>query len=403
MEFVFTNKAKRVTQIAMLVGLITLVAGFLTDHSDHQTHFWANILVNGFYFFGIALGALFFYALQYATETGWSVVFKRVFEGIFSFLPYGAAILVIVFLVGTFGGHHLYHWMDHTILEPFLEDGVTPNPDYDSLIAGKTAYLNKPFFWVRTLVYLATFLIFAKKYRERSLLEDQVGGTDIHFINYKKAAVFLVLFAVFSSTLSWDWIMSIDTHWFSTLFGWYTFSGLWVSFLITAVLIILFLKNNGYLKNVNDSHIHDMGKWMFAISFLWTYLWFSQFLLIWYSDIPEEVTYFIERIEHFKVPFFMTFFINFVLPMVMLMARDTKKNNVFLIMVGSIIFLGHWMDAYLMIVPGTLHHWDFGWMEIGLFLGFLGLFLNRVLTTLTKAPLEPKNHPYLDECMQFHI
>ena len=214
-------------------------------------------------------------------------------------------------LVGSFHGHHLYHWMDPEVHNPESEH-------FDAIIANKSAYLNLPFFWLRALIYSGVFIFFARKFRQKSLLEDQVGGTEIHTWLYKRSALFLVFFAVFSSTLAWDWIMSIDTHWFSTLFGWYVFSGMWCSAMITAVILVRYLKLKGYLEFVNDNHIHDLGKWTFALSFLWTYLWFSQFMLIWYSDIPEEVTYFVERIEHFKIPYFIMFFTNFILPMVLM-------------------------------------------------------------------------------------
>ena len=198
--------------------------------------------------------------------------------------------------------------------------------------------------------------------------------------------------------------MSIDTHWFSTLFGWYVFSGMWVSAMNIITILTLYLISKGYLKQVNSSHIHDMGKWVFALSFLWSYLWFSQFLLIWYSNIPEEVTYFVTRIEQYSVPFFGMFIINFALPMLILMSRDAKRNPGFLITIGTIIFIGHFIDTYMLITPGVLfEHWHFGWMEIGFFLGFTGLFLYKVLSTLTKAPLEPQNSPYLDESLHHSI
>lgn len=410
MEFTFSKKTKLTTYVMMGIGAIAFIMGLFD--ADHN-RFWGNILVNGFFFFAIALGALYFMVLQYATEAAWAVLVKRVFEGIMSFLPIGAIILLVVFLAGSFHWHHIYHWMDGNLyfewllpdgsLSHELVEGAVANPEYDAIIAGKKAYLNQPFFYIRTIAYLATFLYFANTFRKRSLLEDQVGGIEVHTKNYKKSAIFLVLFAVFSSTLSWDWIMSIDTHWFSTLFGWYVFSGMWVSAMIVAVIVTLYLKSKGYLPQVNNSHIHDLGKWMFAISFLWSYLWFSQFLLIWYSDIPEEVTYFVERIQDFKIPFFTMFFINFALPMVILMARDAKRNPKFLITIGTIIFLGHFMDTFLLVMPGATHHWHFGWMEVALFIGFLGLFINRVFKTLTKAPLTPANHPYLDESIHFNI
>lgn len=380
----------------MAIGIIAILTGMFTDTSEHHNRFWSNILINSFFYLAIGLGALFFYTLQYATETGWTVVVKRIFEGIFSSIPVFGGVLAIVLLVGTFGGHHIYHWMDSAVFD-------VDSDKYDAIIAGKSAYLNKPFFWIRTLVYLGVFTFFARYFRKESLREDALGGTEIHFKLYKKAAVFLIFFAVFSSTASWDWIMSIDTHWFSTLFGWYVFSGMWVGAMITAVLFVRFLKGQGYLEFVNESHLHDLSKWMFALSFLWTYLWFSQFILIWYSNIPEEVTYFIERIEHFKVPFFGMFLVNFIFPMILLMSRKAKRIKFLPIFVGLIIFLGHWMDTYMLITPGATHHFHLGFMEVGIFLGFLGLFVFLTLRAFTKAPFLPVNHPYRDESEHFEI
>ncbi|MEQ8324884.1 MAG: quinol:cytochrome C oxidoreductase [Vicingaceae bacterium] len=397
MEYSFSGKLKITTFVLMAIGLVGMIVGFMTDHSDHHTRFWGNLLINGFFFTAIGLGALFFLALQYAAEVAWSVAVKRVFEAIMSFIPVGAVILIIVFLAGTFHFHHLYHWMDPAVYDVNSEH-------YDAIIAGKSAYLNQPFFWIRTLVYFATFILFARYFRKVSLEQDKIGGSDLHLKTVGRAAIFLVMFAVFSSTLSWDWLMSIDTHWFSTLYGWYVFSGMWVTAMIVALLMTIWLKNKGLLPQVNDSHIHDVAKWMFAISFLWSYLWFSQFMLIWYSNIPEEVIYFITRINHYPMLFFGMFFTNLIFPMVVLMSRDAKRNPIFFLPIAIIIFLGHWFDVYLLVTPGTMgEHWHFGFMEIGMFLGFLGLFVFVVLTNLSKAPVMVQQHPFLDETVHHHV
>jgi len=216
--------------------------------------------------------------------------------------------------------------------------------------------------------------------------------------------LFLVFFAVFSSTLAWDWVMSIDTHWFSTLFGWYVFSGMWVGAMITSILVVLYLKGKGYLPQVNENHLHDLGKWMFAISILWSYLWFSQFMLIWYSDIPEEVTYFVERFENYKIPYMTMFFVNLLFPLIILMSRDAKRNNKFLITIALIILGGHWIDAFLLIMPGTVHaDWHLGFMEFGFLFLFAGVFIYVVMASLAKAPLTPVKHPYLEESVHHHI
>ncbi len=427
MNFVFSNRAKIASYVLIAIGILTVVLGFIFDESDHHGRFWSNVMINGFYFLAISLGALFFYALHFATETAWAVALRRVIEAVFSFLPIGLGVMIVVLLASTFHFNHIYHWMDEAVHAKFvaqehseeahhavyfasLEEAEASgqafeeNEEYDKIIANKSAYLNIPFFWIRSIAYAVILFLFARWFRKRSLREDQEGGTMLHFKGYRRGALFLVLFAVISSTLAWDWLMSIDTHWFSTLYGWYVFSGMWVSAMNVIVVLSLYLISKGYLKDINSSHIHDAGKWVFALSFLWSYLWFSQFLLIWYSNIPEEVTYFITRIEEYKIPFFGMFIINFVIPMLLLMSRDAKRNPRFLIIVGTIIFIGHYLDTYMLITPGVLfEHWHFGWMEIGMFLGFTGLFVNRVFSTLTKAPLMPQKSPYLDESLHHSI
>ena len=372
--------------------LVTMIEdGEIAFFDSGLRRFWSNLLVNGFFFFGITLGALFFLALHYATESGWGVVLLRVFEGIMSAMPIGIVVLLIVFLVGSFGGHHIYPWMDPELTDP-------SSSHFDAIIYGKKAYLNLPFFWIRVIAYFATFYLFLRWFKKKSRQEDNEGGTESHFKMYRRGALFLVFFAVFSSTMSWDFIMSIDTHWFSTLFGWYVFSGIWLSGMIMAMMITLFLRKRGYLPFVKSSHIHDVAKWMFALSFLWSYLWFSQFMLIWYSNIPEEVIYFTERIENYKILFFGTFFVNFFFPMVFLMSAGTKRSPGYLIVIGLLIFIGHWFDVFNMVMPGTLFdQWEYGLLELGMFLMFLGTFVFTVLRSISKSPLLQKNHPYLEE------
>ena len=395
MEFKITSKAKMVTTVLMVVGLLATILGIVMNAGDHHlfTRIMANGLVNSFFFFSLGLGALFFLALQYATETGWYASVKRVIEGIAGFLPYGIGFLVLVLgVLSLTDGGHIYTWMD------------TKTVQYDAIIQGKSAYLNLPFFWVRTIAYLATYYLFWTGFRKRSLEEDRVGGTEIHFKNYKRGALFLVFFAVFSSTSSWDWLMSIDVHWFSTLFGWYTFAGMWCSTMVVLVITILYLKKLGYLPKVNDSHIHDIGKWTFATSFLWSYLWFSQFMLIWYANIGEEVAYYMARIENFQILYFSMFVINFAFPMLILMSRDAKRNAGILTLVGLIILAGHWLDVYIMVSAGSLGaNAHIGLLELGMVVLMLGLFIRVVLMNLTKAPLTPVNHPFLDESVHHEI
>ncbi len=395
MEFKVANKAKVFTLTLIIIGVVFTAIGIIMNVGDHHfmQRFMSNGLINSFFFFSIGLGALFFLALSYATETGWYASLKRVIEAVTGYIPYGIGFMVLVLLVLTFqDGAHIYTWMDPETVA------------HDEIIQGKTAYLNKGFFWVRTAAYMLVYFMFWNGFRKRSLEEDKIGGTDLHFKNYKKGALFLVFFAVFSSTSSWDWIMSIDVHWFSTLFGWYTFAGVWCSTMVVLVILTLYLKKLGYLPKVNDHHIHDLGKWTFATSFLWSYLWFSQYMLIWYANIGEEVTYYMMRIENFQVMYFTMFLINFVFPMLLLMSREAKRHAGILTMVGVIILIGHWVDVYIMVSAGSLGaNAHIGFMEIGMALFMAGLFIRIILNNLTKAPLTPINHPFLDESIHHEI
>jgi hypothetical protein len=395
MEFKITKAAKNTILYVVLAGLLLLITGLVLGYKDPHfvTRLLTNGLINGFFFFALGLGALFFLALNYATESGWYASVKRVIEAVAGFLPYGMGLLGLFLLIITLlDGAHIYIWMDNEVVK------------HDEIIQGKTAYLNVWFFWIRTLIYFITYFLFLRGFKKRSLEEDERGGTDLHFKNYKRGAKFLVFFAVFSSTSAWDWLMSIDVHWFSTLYGWYTFAGMWCSSMVVLVITTMYLKKLGYLPKVNESHIHDLGKWTFATSFLWSYLWFSQFMLIWYANIGEEVTYYAMRIENFKFLYFAMFIINFAFPMLILMSRDAKRNFGILTFVGLIILMGHWLDVYIMVSAGSLGaNATIGFIEVGMALMVLGFFVFVVLKNLTKAPLTPVNHPFLDESVHHDI
>ena len=380
----------------ILIGVISTAYAFITD--IHAA--WTSLLFNNYFFLGISIFAVFFVALQHVAEAGWSTAIKRVPEAIMTFLPYACAVMIFIVIAAILHWNHIYHWME----EGIMTEGA---PNYDKIIAGKEAYLSPIFFLVRSIIYVTVWIYCAKRLRDISLQGDLEGG--IGEKSYNKgitvSAWFIVFFAVSSSTASWDWIMSIDTHWFSTLFGWYIFSE-WSAIGFTTILLFcLFLKKQGYLEHLNDSIIHDLGKWVFAFSIVWTYMWFSQFMLIWYANIPEEVTYFMERIElpNYRFLFWFSAAINFVVPTIMLMSRDAKRNTNLLITASITILIGHWINSYLLFAPGTLHdHGHLGFTELGMGLGFLGLFLFVVFRSLTTRSLEIKHHPFLEESKHLH-
>ena len=356
----------------------------------HQIHNrpYAALYVAAFFFFMIALGVLAFYAIQYAAQAGWSPVLFRVMEGITAYvLPGGLLVLA----VAAFGGSHLFIWMDESVVA------------HDEIIQAKQGWLNTPWFFIRGFIFLAGWSAYRYFSRKFSIAQDNVEGNSNFKKNFRISAAFLVFYIYTESMMSWDWIMSVDPHWFSTLFGWYVFASMFVSGITVIALITIYLKSKGLLEFVNDSHLHDLAKFMFGISIFWTYLWFSQFMLIWYSNIPEEVVYFVARIEDYKLPFFGMVAMNFVFPLLLLMNSDYKRIPWFVVMGGIVILCGHYLDIFNMIMPATVSdRWFIGAPEIGAICFFAGLFLFIVFTALSKAPLLAKGNPFLKESENFH-
>jgi len=366
------------------------------EHYEHVLHQlqnkpWAAIYVAAFFFFMISLGVLAFYAVQYAAQAGWSPVLFRVMEAITAYLLPGGIIIFILLLLSGLHFNHLFIWMDPEVVA------------HDEIIQNKTAYLNLPFFLIRAAIYIGGWAFFRHLLRRNSIKMDDAIDNVIFKKNFKLAAGFLVFFIVTESMMSWDWIMSLDPHWFSTLFGWFVFASLFVSGITTIAIISIYLKSRGYLEFVNDSHIHDLAKFMFGISIFWTYLWFSQFMLIWYSNIPEEVVYFIQRMEDYQLPFFGMLITNFLFPVLLLMNSDYKRVNWFVIMTGIVILGGHYLNVYVMVMPATVgESWFIGVSEISAVLLFGGLFTFIVFNALTKAPLLVKGNPFIKESKHYH-
>lgn len=365
-------------------------------HLEHVLHQlknkpWAAVYVACIFFMLISLGALVFYAIQQVAQAGWSPVLFRVMHGISAYLLPGSVIFFILLLLSGFHVNHLFVWMDESVRAT------------DKLIQGKAGYLNFPFWIIRAIVFLAGWNLYRIVSRKLELAQDDATDNTNYKKNFKFSAMFLVFFIVTESISAWDWIMSTDPHWFSTLFGWYVFASFFVSGITMICMVTLYLKSRGYLQDVNTSHIHDLAKYMFGISIFWTYLWFSQFMLIWYANIPEEVTYFVTRIEHYNLPFFGAVVMNFVFPVLILINTDFKRITWILVMASIVILAGHYIDFFNMIMPSAVgDRWFIGAAEIGALCFFLGLFIFVTFTALTKAPLMPKRNPFIEESKHFH-
>mgnify|MGYP000662694247 FL=1 len=360
------------------------------EHVMHQIHNrpYAALYVAAFFFMMISLGALAFYAIQYASQSGWSPVLFRVMQAITYYLLPGA---LIVLAIAFFADKHLFIWMDPDVVA------------HDKLIQAKAGWLNKTAFLIRGLIFIGGWSLYRYFSRKFSLAQDLANDNKNFKRNFQISAGFLVFYIYTESMMSWDWVMSVDPHWFSTLFGWYVFASMVVSGITTIALMTIYLKSKGYMKFVNDSHLHDLAKYMFGFSVFWAYLWFSQFMLIWYANIPEEVTYFVTRIEDYTIPFFTMFALNFIFPFLVLMNSDYKRIPWFIVMAGMIILVGHYMDVYNMIMPATVgDRWGFGLPEISALALFSGLFIILVFYSLSKAPLLAKGNPFIKESENFH-
>jgi len=380
-QFDFKRSYKVFSAVLLGIGIITLVYSVMALPSERV---WANVLHNNLYFLGFGLIGWVFISVNAVGQAGWHTSIQRIPEAMGTFIPMAALLMLIM----LFGAHDLYHWThDHL----------------DAVLEHKQPYLNMPFFIARTVFYLGGWIFFAYMLRRFSLRSDKDPDLKYFRKSITFGAGFLVFFAVTSSTASWDWIMSIDAHWFSTLFGWYIFISMFVSGIAVIILLVIFLKSRGYLPHVNKEHMHDLGKYLFGFSIFWMYLWFSQYMLIWYANIPEETVYFITRIEEHKVLFYTNIIINFFAPFLILLPRKAPRANVAMVVAAVIVFVGHWIDIFLALMPGILgSDTTIGLPEIGLTIGYAGLFLWVVFRSLSRASLVPVNHPYFKESQEYH-
>lgn len=418
-QLVLSASFKRNVWIALGLGLLMFVAGvFLammggaeghshavegaTEAAHHGptwlSRMWAVLWHNSVFFTGITAMGVFFVAVQFVAWAGWSSIMIRIPMAFGSFLPVVGSVLLAVFLLG---GHDLFHWTHKELYDP-------NSPLFDSIINGKKGYLNLPFFLSRMVIFLVLWYLMWFLMRKNSLIEDLEGGDKWWHKNGYLGAVFLIIFGASTSMAAWDWIMSIDTHWFSTMFGWYVFASWWVTALSTITLICIFLKENGYLKAMNESHFHDLGKFVFAFSIFWTYVWFGQFLLIFYANIPEETTYFLTRLRgyhnHYTFLFYLNLLVNFFFPFFILMTRASKRKTPILKIAVIAVIFGHWLDFYMMIMPGVTQGTSgFGLMEFGALVTFASAFVLVVMTTMSKSKLIPVNHPMIEESIHHDI
>jgi hypothetical protein len=422
-QFEIPGGLKKWSYGLMAVGAVTLILGIVFlllpsggGHGEAHGHeaygatkFWMALMHNGIFWLLVCAASFFFICATTLAQGGWPLAFRRVPEAISGSINVLGPIALVILLsyVWISHDHHIYHWKD------------TEHVKTDAKLTWKSGFLNPGFYTVLSVAAVGLWIWFRNWFRKNSLTEDlsQKGDTSFYWKSLAIAAAFLVTYGLtVMSTLPWMWLMSIDAHWYSTMYSWYTFASSWVAGISLMMLFVVYLKNHGYLEFVSEEHIHDIGKFMFAFSVFWTYLWFSQFMLIWYSNQPEETEYFIDRIGFggkgdgpFRAMFILNLLINFLAPLLILMKRGSKRNYTIVTFMAVVIIFGHWLDFYQMITPGPLKELGEDSNSLGHFLyslgigaGFLGLVIFLSARYLTKAPLLPKNHPLVKESVIHH-
>ncbi|HTQ27042.1 MAG TPA: hypothetical protein VMI35_02905 [Puia sp.] len=384
------------------VGVLSLIIGyFVYGNGDeaHQAHFWGSLLQNSLYFLLVVNAAMFFFTATTLAMGGWQLSFRRVTEAISACVPLIGGISFVILMVIVFGHKtFIYEWLDKAHVAK------------DEALSGKSGFLNTGFFTFWTILTIGLWIVLGIKMRAISHEIDEhplsvEEGRRYIFKNTVWAAIFIVWFALtVASTIPWLWLMSLNAHWFSTMYSWYTFASTFVAGMALITLFVIYLKNKGYLEYTNEEHLHDLGKFQFAFSIFWTYLWFSQFMLIWYANISEETVYFKVRFEGaYSGIFYLNLIINFLAPLLIYMRASSKRNYATVTFMSVALLFGHWLDFYQMVFGSiSPDHVPMNLFDFGIAAGFVGLIIWQTGRVLSKYPLLAKNHPFFKESIIHH-
>ena len=385
-QLTVSRNFKILTLLLIAIGAGTIIFGLI---ADRQTT-WTNYLIVNYYFFSIAMGGAFFFVIQSISQSGWSSAFKRISEAMMSYIPFAA----LFFLLIWFGVDNLYQWShkEAVVLDPLLQH--------------KSVFLNVPFFFLRMIIYFMLWIVFIRVLRKISLREDKAdpANTDEIMFLFGKTELysktFIFILAITFSLSAFDWVMSIDVRWYSTIFALKNLVAAFLHGVSILTLIVFILYKMGYFPFFNKYHLHDFARYIFMLSIIWGYFWFAQFMIIWYGNIPEETGYFYVRWQAgWKVLFFLEIGLNWFLPFMVLLPVKASRNMTLITIVIICLIIGQYIDLFVQIIPGTTGALKFGWISAGTFLGYAGLFSLVVATTLSKAKIIPPNHPYLDESL----
>jgi hypothetical protein len=374
---IFSPATRRGLRLAAALGLVGVAAMMWAE----PQRAWTGLLGASFYFLTAALGAVVFLALHHVGAAGWSTVVKRVAEALSAWLPLGAASVLVVLA----GAPRLYHWMH--------------GAEGDEALRAKQAWLDGPFFAGRMVFVLAVWILFAWLFRRASRAQDRDGDVRHTRRSVALGAAFLPIFGVTFSVASFDWLMSLEPHWSSTIFGLYNLAGVLTTGVAAITVVAILLRRGGRLAALREHHLHDLGRYLLGFATFWAYLWFSQYLLIWYANIPEETAYYLARTrDGWGFLFYMNLIAGWLLPFLALLPRRAKRSEGHLFRVALWMLGARWLDVYLMSAPAPLGaHPGIGVPELAPFVALGALFILVVARALGGAPVIARNDPYVAE------
>ena len=371
----------RLGSIALITGIIGLALSFIGWATDAR-QFYFSYLTAFFFWLSIGLGGLFFVMLHHLVDAKWSIVIRRIAENLMMVIP----AFIVLFIPLLFGMKELFQWMNPEIVGS------------DHLLQGKSGYLNLSFFLIRLFGYFIIWTALALLLRNISLKQDKSPNFDQIRKMRIISAPGMILFALTITFISFDLLMSLDAHWYSTIFGVYIFSGAFLAMLSFTTLLIIILQRHGVLTEaITGEHYHDLGKLMFAFIIFWGYMAFSQYFLIWYGNIPEETIWFLHRWEgSWRTITLLLVFGHFVLPFFILFPQTIKRNKRVMTVVTIWILVIHWLDIYWIVMP-TLHHhgFHFSWLDVSTACGIGGIFVFMFWRIFAAKPIIPLGDPGL--------
>jgi len=376
--------AKQAPKILVSVGALFLALSLIGYKIDAH-HYFHSYMTSFMFFLGLSLSSMFFVLIQFLARGGWGVVVRRVFEQLMKNIP----LMAVFFIPIIFGLQDLFVWADPTAM-------------HGHVLQGKVAYLNKPFFVGRAIGYFAIWIVIARFFFRKSVLQDDLGGDEITILLQRRSAVCILLFALTYTFASFDWVMSLEPLWYSTMFGLYTFANSTVAALCVGSLLYMLLRRFGFLKEVvTVDHFHDLGRLIYGFVIFWAYIAFSQFFLIWYANIPEETVWYLPRITGTWLKFTVVLWMaHFVIPLFLFMSRHAKRHLPFHTAIALLVTVACAMDLYFIVMPSVSDTVHITFTDVSIFLGMGGIYFALFFRNLSRYNLFPIKDPRLVESLQ---